>query len=1330
MRAQQVHTIALFVSLLVSIFLVIAAAKYAAWSHVMVEGKSAWLSLVFYLGSMPVLSLTYATIYILLLHLDIIPSFSTEPQTSCEATVPAVASTALLILSILQLAGWLIQASLCTVCELGPVLAGHEGRVPEWCPQSQFRDRGKGSLPGMLATLAEAKDFAQWGMVLLGMVLAECARREWARGLAVGREKAKHGDMVYETGWMAGGNEAHAMTNLAKANLAKTGPGRPRAPLPRMEEDLNRRPGRPQAPLPRIEERRMCAPVPVRRLKAMVTKSSSADSPDSTGPHGLKRKAGDGSAAATPTGQRHTRSKRNRYISIACNECKRRKIKCNGQTPCHRCGNLNLDCVYAPNCCTNSLKDSAEFQQLKETITALQGQPGSGARTLPPLVSPKPRGPQRVLPAFVGPTSSAYGFNVAKSTLQTMGITNNTGLDDGTTSRERSQAASPTSVQSRGRGVYAQKDPLWLLQLADVQRLLDVYEEEIGITYPVYAMDKLAKHAALLYKFIDASRRQGFVQPLLPGADALDDDDSTVLKMVLACTLALEGGGRSELGQRFFDSAKPAVDLKLVTATGLVSVVQLVLTATYYFQTDEETQAWRFIGIAARVCIELGLHRRDSLLKTFTNEAEYQQALRIFWSVYALDRRWSFGTGMPFALQDADIDPALPEPDDTYPYLKHITKYNQIATKVWYHNVACESGQTPTKKDEIGFLDYQIVSWYQELPADLQFNRRELQRENEIPGRGRRRLRMLMHLRKNQARISIYRPILHSATSIMENRHHAQQVVDVAKETITTLTGVSQISDIYRTQQIMYHYFLVQALAVLFLAVAHAPAVFCNQTRQEFYAAIELIKGFSTKSHVSRRLLDPSMMSPDNTLQMTNELSNLFEMAGNFGNFNGAPGPDVYGASFATTDDGQVGMEMHGAPFQNEPEFSRIMNELNLSPPTVPALATGLDGLDLSSDYAAASPYDACPTPSSATYADMSQSSSQSPDSWIAQFCSLVGHEYFAEVSEDFIEDDFNLTGLQSQVSMYKEALEMILDSSAELLYGLIHARYITSRPGIQQMMEKYELAHFGYCPRVYCAGARVLPVGLTDTPGQQTVKLYCPSCLDVYTPPNSRFQAVDGAFFGTTFGCLFFMTFPDLDISPPKRRSMRDHAISAAAAAAAAAAATAEDTEAVMSHTEQNPAPITPSRSSSLTLPNAPPMPTLASAREENSSTAAAALAAATAALPPQPASINGVHTYNLGPGLGKGKIYEAKIYGFRVSERAKCGPRMKWLRSKALDVNELDEARIWHERYGGDPDPPERDADVNMAGAGTGKEREAKRRRNDKRSKENGGIGLLNAG
>lgn len=47
---------------------------------------------------------------------------------------------------------------------------------------------------------------------------------------------------------------------------------------------------------------------------------------------------------------------------------------------------------------------------------------------------------------------------------------------------------------------------------------------------------------------------------------------------------------------------------------------------------------------------------------------------------------------------------------------------------------------------------------------------------------------------------------------------------------------------------------------------------------------------------------------------------------------------------------------------------------------------------------------------------------------WISWFCSLPGHEYFCEVTEEFIEDDFNLTGLNNMVPFWKEAMEMVLD--------------------------------------------------------------------------------------------------------------------------------------------------------------------------------------------------------------------------------------------------------------------------------------------------------------
>lgn len=176
-------------------------------------------------------------------------------------------------------------------------------------------------------------------------------------------------------------------------------------------------------------------------------------------------------------------------------------------------------------------------------------------------------------------------------------------------------------------------------------------------------------------------------------------------------------------------------------------------------------------------------------------------------------------------------------------------------------------------------------------------------------------------------------------------------------------------------------------------------------------------------------------------------------------------------------------------------------------------------------------------------------------DTWISEFIYGTDHELYCEVPEDFIEDDFNLTGLSALVPNYREALELILDlepeipegemfggmetveASSELLYGLIHARYLTTRPGLETMAQKYEYGDFGTCPRYLCKQTGLLPIGRHDIPGIESVRFYCPCCNDIYDPQSPSLLNVDGAFFGTSYAGLLLKTFPTIERDCQDRR-------------------------------------------------------------------------------------------------------------------------------------------------------------------------------------------------
>ncbi|CAG9943675.1 unnamed protein product [Clonostachys rosea f. rosea IK726] len=594
-----------------------------------------------------------------------------------------------------------------------------------------------------------------------------------------------------------------------------------------------------------------------------------------------KRKSVDDGSAS-----KQTRSKRNRfdlanprirpvvqYISIACNECKRRKIKCNGETPCLRCGNLNLACLYAPNCCSSTFKDSDEFKQvtaqisrlqdevnwLNQTVKALQddaAHPAPPTDRLAASISSAPtpahsggtvHRPEAFSTrqgSFRGPTTMVYSLDVANTTMANMGYNVSNEGDDLQTQQFLEDNQLPM-VEKSGQAI---PDPLLEFERDEMVRLCRLHEEEVGIMYPVLDIQAVISHAKSLASVIESLKNQ---QPL----EALNDEKTLQLKMVMCCGLVVEEHGHSEKAARLYNSMDAVVNRKLMADTSDVSSLPLLaLLAGYRFLSNDEVLSWRVMGQVARLCLELGIHQRSGLLG-IRNELDRKNALNSFWSAYVLDRRWAFGTGLPYVVQDDDIDPHLPVPEE-YPYLMAMITYSKLCAKVWRQ--VMHFGPIlarELRQEEIENLDKDILNWYETVPEEVKVRSWDKDRHMTLtPSYNLQRLRIWTYLRLNQIRIWLYTPVLHSATSIMANPLQAQRVVDLAKDTIRYLNHLNTTTNLYRRIQVFYNQFLTSAIGVVFLASVHAPVRFSAVCREEFYLALELVKDLSAKSWVSKRL--------------------------------------------------------------------------------------------------------------------------------------------------------------------------------------------------------------------------------------------------------------------------------------------------------------------------------------------------------------------------------------------------------------------------------------------------------------------------------------------
>ena len=177
-------------------------------------------------------------------------------------------------------------------------------------------------------------------------------------------------------------------------------------------------------------------------------------------------------------------------------------------------------------------------------------------------------------PQFVGPTRSAYSFEVGERSLTDMGIPS---FDLPPPSRPQSLVGSPRESSSGG--------DFWKRCTAsEVARLLEVFEEEIESVYPCIDSQALAASASQILEYGRLEERGCEAVGLTGGVQNFGLKDFQIAKAAIATAIVIEGHGSNEDSQMLAESVKDGVSWVRNTEVDLkdIQLLATLVSGSYY----------------------------------------------------------------------------------------------------------------------------------------------------------------------------------------------------------------------------------------------------------------------------------------------------------------------------------------------------------------------------------------------------------------------------------------------------------------------------------------------------------------------------------------------------------------------------------------------------------------------------------------------------------------------------------------------------------------------------------------------------------------------------
>ncbi|KAJ5772458.1 hypothetical protein N7520_002987 [Penicillium odoratum] len=440
------------------------------------------------------------------------------------------------------------------------------------------------------------------------------------------------------------------------------------------------------------------------------------------------------------------RQKRAKYASKACAECKRRKIKCDGDMPCRACvakGHA-YECQRTGTDMRGKWRDTkstsgsiddfaSRLNRIEQHLSTmkkpdfhpnetcksagsqldLQGDLAESADKKTPGSESCSRSAH--VPAFSGETSIAHNLTVVESRLEQMGV-QYARLRSPSPSRAFRSCLTPspdnppgshtdvhTSFVNRvldARGVVPQREQ-W-------DRLLRTFCDEGHILVPFLHLPSLYE----LYEGMWETSLGGRSRDPAPDRSGVIRVQTAHILLCLANGRCVESSriesdeGRYSAGWSLYKAARDLfgdlLDGFNQSADQIFVLQTVLLMVVYLFRIDAHGSAEKVLALSISHAHHLGLHRNRVVEGMTLFDGEMSR--RLWWCLYLMDRRLAIETGRPFLIQDVNVDVGLPRNVDD-----KLLKQSQITTQLYNSDQATAESEMASVSYLIAMASYSKV---------------------------------------------------------------------------------------------------------------------------------------------------------------------------------------------------------------------------------------------------------------------------------------------------------------------------------------------------------------------------------------------------------------------------------------------------------------------------------------------------------------------------------------------------------------------------------------------------------------------------------------------